>query len=737
MWNTTALNSDSGFFGQSNNVRFRLTAYPSQRAQANAIADSYRPPFISAQTYPFRVRGIQPRVVDEIGAPMADALVYRVNKKETTRAWPVGIESGEAYFTDSNGYLAGNDVLRVDDQLVALAPITATHAYILYHTSDAAAGMSGKKIEPGIVQTLTVSADNPLYVFNLDVSLEWDARNDLVFMDDLEDAFREASDILYDITDGQVALGAVRVFHAKENWLGADVVIHASNNQRPRASLGGVVMSTVDDPLDDPDRQKLENAYSPGQVRMGPIWDPYGLNREELGDDWRNALAHELGHYLLFLPDNYLGVDLENGLIRKIDCPGSIMTDAYELRYRELLTSEEWAGSVPCQDTLAEHLTGRSDWETLAAFYDGIKIPESGRSNPGPSFLPLEITRLTSIDPLVKSTGEESGEELGEALDADVEFAPADAFPARYIDLRKGRRGPVTRFQEAQVYLIKSRAEIEKYNDDLTDDTIIFLGSTGSGDDRIKVRGAERGDRICAVQFGDEAAAGGCAIVTSRLTSLDLLDYPPEWRPAITVSPVTSRTVTISVSVPISDPLNVQLMPAYGPFSDTLSVRSPYTTMQVVTLPDSLALESADLSGEQALGKENYVHTATLTLPFPAFEGHVRVWPRDAPPGQEAFAAYFLSPDFVPEEAGFGPNNRGFGPNNRGFGPNNRGFGPNNRGFGPNNRGFGPNNRGFGPNNRGFGPTTRLRPQQSWIRTQQQRLWPEQSRFRRQPCLGR
>ncbi len=285
VWNTTALDSDSGFFGLSNNVRFRLKAYPSQRTQANAIADPYRPPFISAQTYPFRVRGIQPRVVDEAGVPQSDALVFRINKEETVRAWPVGIEAGEAYFTDSNGYLAGNDVLRADDKLVALAPITATHAYILYHTSDAAARMSGKQIEPSIVQTLTVSADNPLYVFNLDVSLEWDARNDLVFMNDLEDAFREASDILYDITDGQVALGVIRVFHAKENWLGADVVIRASNNQRPRASLGGVVMSTVDDPLDDPDRQKLENAYSPGQVRMGPIWDPYGLNREELGDD--------------------------------------------------------------------------------------------------------------------------------------------------------------------------------------------------------------------------------------------------------------------------------------------------------------------------------------------------------------------------------------------------------------------------------------------------------------------
>ncbi len=418
-----------------------------------------------------------------------------------------------------------------------------------------------------------------------------------------------------------------------------------------------------------------------------------------------------MGHYLLFLPDNYLGVDLENGLIRKIDCPGSIMTDAYELRYRELLTSEEWAGSVPCRDTLAEHLTGRSDWETLSAFYDGIRIPDAGRSDPGPSFLPLEITRLTSIDPLAMNTYEETNaaldEETDEDLDADLEPAPASAFPARYIDLRKGMRGPVTRFQEAQIYLIKSRAAIGEYKDDLTDDTLIFLGSTGNGDDRIKVRGAEKGDRICAVQFGDEASAGGCAIVNSRLTSLDLLDYPPEWRPAITVSPVTSRTVTISVSVPISGPLNVQLMPAYGPFTDTLSVRSPYTTMQVVALPDSLSPASADLSEKQAFDEENYVHTATLTLPYPAFEGHVRVWRPDAPPGQEAFAAYFLSPDFVPEESGFGPNNRGFGPNNRGFGPNNRGFGPNNRGFGPNNRGFGPNNRGFGPNNRGFGPNNR------------------------------
>ncbi len=49
--------------------------------------------------------------------------------------------------------------------------------------------------------------------------------------------------------------------------------------------------------------------YLPGQVAMGPVWNRYGDPGSNLGEDWPRALAHELGHYALFLDDNYIGLD--------------------------------------------------------------------------------------------------------------------------------------------------------------------------------------------------------------------------------------------------------------------------------------------------------------------------------------------------------------------------------------------------------------------------------------------
>ena len=62
----------SGFFGQSDRVVFRLEARPDLHPQRNGVPGPYRQPYAAAQSYPFRVRGKQVRVVDSTGAPMPD-----------------------------------------------------------------------------------------------------------------------------------------------------------------------------------------------------------------------------------------------------------------------------------------------------------------------------------------------------------------------------------------------------------------------------------------------------------------------------------------------------------------------------------------------------------------------------------------------------------------------------------------------------------------------------------------
>ena len=334
-------------------------------------------------------------------------------------AQPLGSGQGP-YRTDVNGYLQGRGQISAGDTLVALLPITRTRtvttAYTLYHTSaepisttiDASAVASDT-----LLHELFVSPDNPLLLFDLNVSLEWDARSDPDFLLQLEEAFQRASEVLYDLSDGQMALGRVRVFQNKEQWLTSDVQIYANNRVRPRASMGGIVQQTLDER--DRDGVLIQDAYNPGAVRMGPVWDPFGQSRADLGRDWWRAFAHELGHHLLFLPDNYLGyrTDPEGSIVDviSVDCAGSVMTTAYDDAYSEFLdfsdpryysqdaegkTVVDWPGE--CRNTLAAYTTKYSDWEIIQRQYPMVSRPGE-TANPGPAALPLAVTQVQFVQP--------------------------------------------------------------------------------------------------------------------------------------------------------------------------------------------------------------------------------------------------------------------------------------------------------------------------------------------------
>ena len=56
---------NSGFYGQSDNVVLRLKAYPSFEPITNSVPGPYQLGYVATQTYPFRVRGNQLRVLNE------------------------------------------------------------------------------------------------------------------------------------------------------------------------------------------------------------------------------------------------------------------------------------------------------------------------------------------------------------------------------------------------------------------------------------------------------------------------------------------------------------------------------------------------------------------------------------------------------------------------------------------------------------------------------------------------
>ena len=677
----------SDFFGRSDNVVMQLVIYqnPARRDVAadgtyryfNSVTGSFERPAATASTFPFRVQSTQIQVVDGNGRPVPGAWVYRLPAGQIDGAVLMP-DPAQPQTTNDQGFLPGGGLLQPDDRLVALvpapvAPVTFTNKVRLFYTSAPAAeaGLDMTAFEqPGIV-SLTMSPDNPLLLFDLDVSLEWDARNDPTFLTGLTSSFQRASEILYDTTNGQAALGVVRVFQNKELWGQADVVVLANNGMRPSAAIGGVAKTPITETVRVglQETKDVGGAYNGGQIRMGTVWDPYGENTAELGEEWWRALAHELAHYLLFLPDNYLGFK-EGGVLGRVNCQGSFMTSTYDPAYSEFLIENEWVGD--CQQSLAEITTGRTDWETILKYYDMLQPPgESDVPFEGPAVQPLALTDVLFWPPQEART----------------------VIAARNYDVRDTSNERL-RLPAAQAYLFQTQGTT-----DPTDDMLVALGSPTGGGDRLKVRGAYAGDRLCLIESSTGQAYIGCDDdVRPGDVSLRVAPLDEAWRPVIAAQSVTSRTVQITVTQALEpgEQAYVQLFPLHYWSIPNFAGLSPTATLQT----------------------DGDVHTATLTMTLPAYNVAVRVWAEGGRP-REAISQFTLNPPWpvtgvtatsvVTGTNLAGPNFTGIGgPNFTGIGgPNFTGIGgPNFTGIGgPNFTGIGgPNFTGIGgPNFTGIG----------------------------------
>ena len=593
----------NGIMGQSDNVVFRLIAIPAVNNPSNQVPGPYIYGAHSASTFPFRIRGNQVRVIDEGGQPRSNALVYRLPATRTDRFEPYSNAAHQNFRTDTQGYLQGRGTVVGRDQLVALLPITWTHRYTLYHTSakPITSGLDAHLVEMLGVQVLTVSHNNPLILFNLNVSLEWDASKDEVFLRGLERNLRRASEILYDLSNGGIALGKVQVYQAKERWEDADVIVFANNNTRPNADVGGFLelSDLITETVKINDRFKvITNAYAPGQVRIGPIWSRFGSTNGNLGEDWARVLAHELSHYLLFLLDNYLGV--VGDTVVPIDCQGSFMSNPYRDDYSEFLTESEWALPIrgpnsieqrnPCLQTLAQEITQRSDWETITKFYPALEPlkPLASVNAPGPRTLPLQVTQIKFIPPSPQ----------------------ADLMPTPFFNLKTSSGDALFPFNgQAQGYLIKTHNR-----DDPTDDSIIALGS--SNQDLIHARGAALGDEICVFDYSHYPLRLGCEVIASRFDSTLTLHKVTNWPPQITVTPETSRTfvITVMTSSAFSDTNSTFYTQILPKDQEELKVgRSPTGTLERV----------------RGGTRENISYRKTIELEEPTMNGFVRVWVDD------------------------------------------------------------------------------------------------------------
>jgi len=584
-----------------------MVAISSMRPIRNGVPGPYQRPFVSATTFPFRVRGTQVQVRRwqppaaspsvgsyhvllpltlnlSIGAPAAvlladaPALVYRIQPGQL--GVPLANAAGQPFQTDAQGYLQGRGEIATGDQLVALQPIAATKTYTAYLTSAApnAIGLDAFTVTASGVQTLTVSADNPLVLFNLKVALEWDARADPTFEQELTFDLQRASELLYDWTDGQAALGQVRVYQAKGHWDDADIRLFASNRVRPNSTLGGIA--------------------APGdQVRIGAVWNRFGDPSGNQGQDWPRALAHELGHYAFFLDDNYLGLDPSGRVIAVDTCAGA-MSDPYRDDQSEFRPRPDWLPA--CKDTLAEQTTGRADWDTLTGAYPWLHAPPTFNAKPGPSTLPLAVTQVRFEGP-------------------SDSRAPL-ALPLFNLTLDGARLVPSDR---ARAVLFRQTG------DQVTD--LVDLGRPVL--DQVLARGARMGDRVCVYDLGALDAQGspvsrlGCKAIQSGGTQLALAERR-DWRPEVRVAVGPDRTLTVavpqaSVGMPAPQQFQARLFPT-----------------DLTQAPRQLALTL------QADGWYRGTFSADQPL---AFEGYVQVWvENDGTNGRELVTDYTLGGNPAP-----------------------------------------------------------------------------------------
>jgi hypothetical protein len=530
-WDTFA----SGVYGQSDNVVLRLVAYPqpvhtgitNTYRYTDTVPGSFQWPYASATTFPFRVGGTQVQVLSGT-VPISNAVVYRLPEGQTNGGFLLADGTGTPFHTNNQGYLPGRGRIAINDRLLALLPVTATDSYTLYHTSAAPSetGLNAHSVgEPG-VQILTVSANDPLLLFNLDVSLEWDASKDPSFLTLLEQNLAKTSAALYDWTNGQAALGGVTVYQAREKWDEADVRIYASNQVRPIAHRGGIVTETVVLDFTEP------VTFSQGEIRLGPIWNRYG-EPEPIGDDWPRVLAHELGHYALFLEDTYLKLD-ENGLLVPSACEGTAMSDPYDN------SSSEFSYQEGC-DSLAE----LPDWEMITRVYPALHQPPP--VNNGPTIMPFAFTQI----------------EIRET------FTPTPP-------LLDDHNIPVpASLQNGRIYLIHPN------------EGIVDLGRPVL--DSVLARGAREGDEMCAFAAAHFACTGPL-----DNSEPPRLNPSSAWQPEILLAPVNTTTLQIQVNHAGSGPLTATLYPnGIAPQEVALTPG----LMQTVTLSQAAAEVWVDLKG--------------------------------------------------------------------------------------------------------------------------------------------
>lgn len=447
------------------------------------------------------------------------------------------LTTGQSYTADVSGYISPTTPIGLGHTLWArflVDPFQFGFNGTLYATMANPAPVNGDSFlayagEAGLTMRLTVTEQKPLWLQNLDMSAQWHVQGDPVRAARLREQIIDASDFLYEFTDGQFALGTVLVRQSYDGWDNAHVQIYGNNTLQPKADIGGIVTSEL---LDfDP---TVPISYTPGVVSMGSYWNRFGsppnqlnvfdgevYSEDEMVDDWSLALAHEFGHYLLYLFDTYTGVDGASSIELTELCTGTAMGDVYKATNQGFIFSPDfWATNCSGTEAFAKH-NGRTEWSTIQGWYGWAVQPTEFL--PGPANPPVPLTQVIFLPP----------------------NSPPNAQAAQLFDLI---------YQDGELSSGEARAFL------LRDERVIEQGKPAKDSTQVQLTGAEVGDRLCVYDINDHAEEDelprhqfGCEFIVAGDDTL-VMTKNPAWSPEVALRQVGPNALQLVITQTVPGP---------------------------------------------------------------------------------------------------------------------------------------------------------------------------------------
>ena len=406
---------------------------------------------------------------DQDGVPITG--IVRVLCFDGLTARPELVEAAVSPFSDLNMQVnAGIPSEPLPTGCTHLAALRLRHtqpsgkhsdpAYWIYATS----WIPGANTPQPATGDIILSDLQPLTLINMVVSLGWTPapNSQVASAAEIRDAMQAVSQELYDLTDGQMALGSVSIHTGGERWAEADIRFLPANDKRPSAFVGGIVPNKLDYA-----GYLTNTTYTPAATYFGRLWDGRDAFDETNGR-WTTpnayrTITHEWSHYGLFLYDEYQ--DTTGGLGYCIcetlpsgcgfgDRDGSAM--AYHYTATEFWHKDTHFSPLFCSTTWNSHVHGRTDWDFLAfdwANLQGLPI----------SFVPLRspVPQLDS-GPMMGLAAHLFGAQPGHDLflpmvvrDGETAVPPQEPI----INLLLDATTSPTATQPTQVYLLQGGSD--------------------------------------------------------------------------------------------------------------------------------------------------------------------------------------------------------------------------------------------------------------------------------------